>query len=197
MILKVPKVLANYGGDTISKLQRLIDSSIAEIHTTTIGVIESFDPKTQTVAVQPAIKKVIAVEGQTTITYTSDKYPLLVNVPVIFPGGGDWFLTFPIKKGDECLIFSMERSTDNWRINGGLQDPSNYKRKLSFKDAIVMVGLNSKATSLPTFNDAEPEIRNRDGDLKLTMTADGMTLTGNLIVTGSIDVANGNFTVDA
>lgn len=178
MKIVVPKIFNKGSGDIVTKLKRLIDLSISEIHTTTIGVIQSFNPETQTVVVQPAIKKVITNEDQTTIIYTADNHPLLVNVPVVFPGGGDWFMTFPIKEGDECLIFSMERSIGNWMENGGVQAPSNYKRKLSFKDAIVMVGLNSKASSLPSFNAEEPELRNRSGDIKITMTETGVNLIG-------------------
>ena len=189
MKITVPKILTKGAGDLVSKLDNLIDSHVSQIHTTTIGVIQSFNPETQTVVVQPAIKKVITSEDQTTIIYTSANHPLLTNVPVVFPGGGDWFMTFPIKEGDECLIFSMERSIGEWMKNGGVQDPSTYKRKLSFKDAIVMVGLNSKASSLPEFNAEQPELRNRAGDVKLTMTETGMILTGECQLTGDTDNA--------
>ena len=189
MKVTVPKIMTKGSGDIVSKLNNLIDSNIAQIHTTTIGVIQSFNPETQTVVVQPAIKKVITNEDQTTIIYTSANQPLLTNVPVVFPGGGDWFMTFPIKEGDECLIFSMERSIGNWMESGGVQDPSNYKRKLSFKDAVVMVGLNSKASSLPSFNSEEPELRNREGDIKLTMTETGMIITGDCQLSGNSDNA--------
>lgn len=196
MRLEIPKLLERFGGSTVDKLNKLIEGKLSAVHTTTIGVIESFDPDKQIADIRPAIKRILTEETRDSIIYTSEEYPLLVNVPVVFPGGGDWFLTFPVKKGDECLIFSMERSIGKWKKNGGVQDPSHYKRKLSFKDAVAMVGIQSQSSSLPSFNADEPELRNRDGSIKLTMTDDGMTLEGNLIVTGSLDVANGNFTVD-
>jgi hypothetical protein len=199
MILEIPKLIEKFGGTTVTNLLRLIDGKLAKVHTTTIGVIESFDAENQTAVIQPAIKRIITVESRETITYTSENSPLLVNVPIVFPGGGDWFMTFPVKKGDECLIFSMERSIGKWKKNGGVQDPSNYKRKLSFKDAVAMVGIQSKASSLPNFNTSEPEIRNRDGSIALTMSSSGMTLKGDLIVKGEIkadsEVSANNITV--
>jgi hypothetical protein len=35
--------------------------------------------------------------------------PILINVPVQFPRGGCFLLTFPVTKGDECLIMFAER----------------------------------------------------------------------------------------
>lgn len=194
--MEIPKIFDKTGGGIGKTVERVVNSKINEIHTTTIGIIQSFNAETQMAIIQPAIKRIITTENRNSIIYSYENYPLLVNVPVIFPGGGDWFMTFPISGGDECLIFSMERSIGNWKEDGGLQEPSSYRRKLSFKDAIAMVGLNSKASSLPNFNASEPELRNRDGDVKLTMGASGVTLTGDLVVTGSIDVAGGNFTVE-
>lgn len=194
MKIELPKLIEKFGGNTVTNLLRLIDSKLLKVHTTTIGVIESFDSEKQTAVIQPAIKRIVTVEDRETITYTSENNPLLVNVPVVFPGGGDWFMTFPVKKGDECLIFSMERSIGNWKKNGGIQDPSNYKRKLSFKDAVAMVGIQSQASSLPNFNASEPELRNRDGSIKLTMGTTGMTLKGDLEVEGNINTASGDVT---
>lgn len=196
MRIEMPKLLEKFGGNVVDNLSRLIDSKLKDIHTTTIGVIESFDSETQTATIQPAIKRVLVEETRETIIYTTESYPLLVNVPVIFPGGGDWFMTFPVKNGDECILFSMERSIGKWKKNGGVQDPSNYKRKLSFKDTVAMVGLNSKASSLPNFNASEPEIRNRGGDIKLTMTEVSVDVTGDLIVSGDIS-ATGDIIADS
>ncbi len=186
MKLEIPKLLERFGGSSLTQIKRLIENKLTKVHTTTIGLIESFDPVKQIATIQPAIKRVITTESKATIQYTTENYPLLVNVPIIFPGGGDWFLTFPVKKGDECIIFSMERSIGNWKLNGGVQEPSNFKRNLSFKDCVAMVGIQSQASSLPSFNATEPELRNRAGDVKLTMTSSGMTLTGDLIVEGEV-----------
>lgn len=176
MTVKIPKALKSFGGDISTNIKRLIDSKLNSVHTSTIGIIESFDSETQTAVVQPAIKRVTATQSREFITYETEQHPLLVDIPVVFPGGGEWFMTFPIQKGDECIIHSMERSIDTWKKNGGLQEPSNYTRKLSFKDAVAIVGIQSKADALPTFNTSNPELRNRDGDVKLTMSDIGITV---------------------
>jgi hypothetical protein len=199
MRIEIPQILDRLGGDVISQLISLIDDRMGLIHTTTIGIIESFDAEKQTAVIQPAIKRLVTEDTRSTVIYTAEKYPLLVNVPVVFPGGGDWFMTFPVKKGDECLIFSMERSIGFWKLKGGLQDPSNYRRKLSFKDAVAMVGIQSQASSLPSFNADEPELRNRDGDVKLTMTDSGITLmdeTDNAVRYSALETAYNQLKTD-
>ena len=208
-MFELPKSLSSPSGSKVTKINNLIDKKIDLIHTTTIGVIQSFDAETQTAVVQPAIKRLVTTDKQETVVYDYEDYNLLVNVPVVFNGGGGWFMTFPVAQGDECLLFSMERSIGKWKKNGGVQEQSHYTRKLSLKDAVALVGIQSKASSLPNFNASEPELRNREGDIKLSMTEEGLSVTGNLDITGdvtitgelstdgSVSLAGGNFTVDA
>lgn len=198
---EIPKALM--GGDSGSltdALNTLIDNKLRQINTAAIGVIEKFDPETQMASIRPAIKKIVQTEKEDIVELETVEQALLVNVPVMFPGGGDWFLTFPVKKGDECILISSERSIGDWKKNGGIQDPSQYKRMLSNKDSIAIVGINSKASSLPSFNSDFPEFRNRDGDTALRMTDDGVEVDGDLTVdgdieaTGDIKTTNGDIT---
>ena len=75
-----------------------------DLHTSMPGIIESFDPVTQTASIQPTIKRVFITREGITETLTLSNLPLLINVPVQFPRGGGSSLTFPVTKGDECLI---------------------------------------------------------------------------------------------
>lgn len=183
----IPKALASgSSGNMQDAINNLITNKIREIDTASIGIIEKFDPVTQTATIQIAIDRVIQTETADSIIIETESNPLLVNVPVMFPGGGDWFLTFPVKKGDECLLIASQRSIDNWKSNGGVQEPSNVRRYLSIKDAVAIVGLNSKASALTSFNGSEPELRNRAGNIKMTFSDTGINVKGNLSVEGSV-----------
>ena len=74
-----------------------IKSKLVNLHTMLPGVIQSFDPVKQTAQVQPCIRRIFVDKGAVNL-------PLCVDVPVEFPGGGGYFLTFPIKPGDECVL---------------------------------------------------------------------------------------------
>lgn len=104
------------------------------------GIIESFDPETVTCIVAPAIKGVITASDGST---RSVSYPLLVDVPVVFPRGGGCTLTFPIKNGDECLVIFADRAIDFWWQNGETQEPVNA-RQHSLSDAFVIPGPQSQ-----------------------------------------------------
>lgn len=184
----IPKALVSGDiGNIKDAVNNLIDNKMRSINTASVGIIEKFDPDTQTATIQIAIDRVIQTETADAVIFETQSNPLLVNVPVMFPGGGDWFLTFPVKKGDECLLIASQRSIDNWKKSGGRQDPSNFRRFLSIKDSIAIVGLNSKASAISSFNGNEPELRNRDGDIAIRMTDTGVEVDGDLIVDGDIE----------
>lgn len=74
--------------------------------------------------------------------------PLLINVPVQFPGGGGVTLTFPIKPGDECLVTFTARCLDAWwqlgagtAPNPGHVPPDERMHNLS--DGVAYVGIRS------------------------------------------------------
>lgn len=147
-------------------LQRIAtDSRLVEVHTMLPGIIESFDPGTQTARVQPAIKRIFTERGPLPI-------PVCVDVPVEFPGGGGFFVTFPIKPGDECVLCFSERCIDNWHATGGVQEAAEY-RMHSYSDGIARVGLNSQPHVIPSFNAEDAEFRSRDGGVKIQLKPDG------------------------
>jgi hypothetical protein len=68
------------------------------------------------------------------------KYPILIDCPFIILGGGGATLTFPITKGDECLILFNDRDIDNW-FSGATSGPVASARLHSLSDGIALIGL--------------------------------------------------------
>lgn len=132
-----------------------IEGRLKDLHTCLPGIIASFDPGTQTASVQPAIKRIFTERGAVNL-------PLCVDVPVQFPGGGDFFLTFPVKTGDECMLHFSERCIDFWHANGGVQLPGEY-RLHDLSDAMATVGINSQPRKIGSFNTTGAELRTRGG----------------------------------
>lgn len=142
-----------------------IDSRLKDLHTCLPGIVHSFDPDTQTASVQPAIKRVFTEKGAVYL-------PLCVDVPVAFPGGGDFFLTFPVKAGDECVLQFSERCIDFWHAFGGIQLPAEY-RLHDLSDAFATVGINSQPHKITAFSSTDTELRNRARTVRVTMKPDG------------------------
>lgn len=100
-----------------------------------IAKIESFDAEKRTVKAKMLYCKTVYVKDKETLV----EYPLLLDVPVVILGGGNGRLTFPIAKGDECLILFNDRDIDNW-MAGAKSGPVRTTRLHSFADAMALVG---------------------------------------------------------
>ena len=88
-------------------------------------IVQSYNEENNTVECQPAIRERIINEDGT-IQYV--QLPLLVNVPVVFPGSSDFELKFALKQNDECLVLFSDLSIDNFWEKGSLQNPVEVRR---------------------------------------------------------------------
>lgn len=160
-------------------ISAMIDGSLADVNTAIVGVIQSFNPATQTATVQPAINR------KDTDTGEDVKYPLLLDVPVVCPSGGDYYLTFPVKSGDDCLIVFSQKNIDSWFESGEIKQEAEARRH-DLSDAIAIVGLKNQAKSIQNWNMNGAELRSKDGqtvihlednNIKLSIGATAIELT--------------------
>jgi len=161
---------AQLSGSMDDAVIEYIESRLRDLHTSIPGVIVSFNAAKQTATVQPAIKRIFIEQGPVNL-------PICTDVPVKFPGGGGFFLTFPVKAGDECELKFSERAIDFWYQNGAVQLPSEY-RMHDLSDAIADVGLNSQPNVIPNFNATACELRTRDGATLVRVDAGIVTVIG-------------------
>jgi hypothetical protein len=139
-----------------------------------IGVIKSFDPgeagvRGPTANVLVAQKQVAAVNADGTETVSD--YPELKDVPVVFPNGGGFTLTFPISEGDECLLFFNDREIDNWVINGTGYPPTTG-RLHDLADAVAFVGVRSNPNAIGNISTTAAQIRSDSGSVVVSLTQD-------------------------
>lgn len=179
-------------GKQISKVQRdqqltatpeeahaaQIEGRLKDLHTCLPGIIASFDPDTQMASVQPAIQRIFTEKGAVNL-------PLCVDVPVAFPGGGDFFLTFPVKAGDECILMFSERAIDNWHASGGTQTPAEY-RLHDLSDGIAIVGLNSQPHKLAALQMTGAELRTRSRSTYIRLEDGTIYIKGNIVHEGNV-----------
>lgn len=123
------------------------------------GIVQSFDPDTVTAVVQPSIR---SIEQDNNGNQTTHDYPLLTDVPVIFPRGGGCTITFPVKSGDECLVVFSDRCIDFWWQNGGVQEPVD-PRQHDLSDAFAFVGPQSQAQKISGISTTTLQMRTDDG----------------------------------
>lgn len=122
-----------------------------EIRVAMPAVVQAYDATKQTVDVQPLLQELQKNDDGTTQPVT---LPVVPSVPVVFPGGGGFRVTFPIQQGDIVLLVCADRSIDRWSAGSGGQpvDPVALTRHM-LADAFAIPGvhpLGAPLQSAPT-----------------------------------------------
>lgn len=160
-----------------SDRQAQIENRLSDLHTSLPAIIVSFDAEARTVSAQPAIQRVFTDgEGLS----GAINLPVCVDVPVVFPSGGGYEITFPVKEGDECLLVFSERCIDNWFDTGEPSPPADY-RKHDLSDAFAIMGVRSFANK-KEISDAGMKIGSDDNRIVISedsieLGVDGATMT--------------------
>jgi hypothetical protein len=79
-------------------IKQAIENRLLEVHTALVGRIERYDHQAQLADIQP----------------TSKALPLLVDVPLLFPRAGDFFISLPVQVGDFVQVVLNESSIDDF-----------------------------------------------------------------------------------
>lgn len=117
----------------------LFDTFHASMQTALPAWVEEYDPEKKTASVRPVFTDYYLLDDG-----TSEKldYPVIPNVPVLFPRGGKWSMTFPLKQGDPVLLVCSQRSLDEWFASDGKTQVSPADlRMMDVSDAICIPGL--------------------------------------------------------
>lgn len=144
----------------VAAMKETINKKIAEIHTAMPGIIQSYDPNKNLANIEPALK--VDIEG------TKIKFPIITGVPVIFPCGmgGEVSITWPIQKGDNCLLIFAESQIDEWLLNIESDDISDVRR-FDLTDAICIPGLCKSGYKSLKSNPKHLTIKYKDNFIKM------------------------------
>lgn len=105
--------------------EKLINESMQRTRCVMTGVVQSYNSVQNTAEIQPTVRERIVNEDGS-VQYV--QFPLLINVPVVFPSTSVAKVTFPIYKGCECLILFNDLSYDNFWQKGNVQNPVEVRR---------------------------------------------------------------------
>lgn len=125
-------------------IRQAVNDALIEVHTSMPCRVESYDASKQCVNLQPLIKQAFLDEESTRV---AARLPVLVNVPVQFPGSGNFRITFPLAVGSEGMAIFSESSLDTWLDQGGEVDP-NDDRRFHLSDAFFLPGIRSFKNAL-------------------------------------------------
>lgn len=147
----------------VDALNSFMNDKFSELHTCMPGKIEKYEYANQKAEVKPLLKR--ALKNGTQL-----EYPVITDVPVMFPNTGKTGITFPLVKGDYVLLVFAEKSINNWAVSGDDSDTEKF-RLHNLSDAIAIPGI------MP-FNNASVSENNEDvvivnDSQKITIKANG------------------------
>lgn len=157
-------------------IQEIFNSLLCNVHTAIPAQVTAFDAATATVSVQPVLKRKFKDEDPVDL-------PIIEDVPVMFPGSGDYWIVFDIAIDSYVLLVFSERSIEAWKNEGGILDP-NAQRKFDLSDAIAIPSLIPLPGAIvPPIEPTSITIRKKDGTKYIKLT-DKIEIMGDVEVTG-------------
>jgi len=120
--------------DLTNLIREFCDYYFTRVHTSIPGVVLEYNANTRRAVLQPSLNRRAGNKEFVPL-------PILVDVPVQFPGTKKYSIHFPLEKDDEVSIFFSERSIEEWKAAGqdGIEDAD--PRRFSLSDAYCIPGL--------------------------------------------------------
>ncbi|WP_186151910.1 Gp138 family membrane-puncturing spike protein [Burkholderia gladioli] len=177
--------------DSQASLRAAFGDLRAQVWTALPGIIESYNPAAQTVVIQGGLKVPVRADDG---TVTTVELPPLVDCPVQFPSGGNSTLTFPVARGDECLVVFASRCIDAWWQSGGVQELADT-RMHSLSDGFALLGFRSQPRVLANVSTTSAQLRSDDGATFIELNPTAGTLK--LVAPGGLEIDAPTVKVDA
>nr|DAS26437.1 MAG TPA: baseplate protein [Caudoviricetes sp.] len=149
-----------------------IQQNQLNLHTALPAKVVSFDPAKQTVSLAIQIKMQL-VDG------SGADIPPLLDVPVSFPRGGGFAVTFPLKAGDEGIAIFSERCIDGWWQNGSASIPLDF-RLHDLSDAMFIPGICSVPRAIGGFFTDGLSMQTLDGGTYIRIVNGAIKIKGNI-----------------
>lgn len=102
-----------------------VRAGVDGIHKATPATVTAYDPLTNTVVVQPNVKRALfSASGKRVF----EQLPEIPYVPVIFPRVGDMAVTFPVEVGARVLLVFCDVSLAEWHGGDDVVEPVDARR---------------------------------------------------------------------
>ncbi|WP_163855831.1 Gp138 family membrane-puncturing spike protein [Paenibacillus elgii] len=164
-------------GNSEEFYRRMLENFASNLRVAAPGIIQEFDPVTQTVNVQIAIREKI-IDSDMLQHWV--EIPLLLDVPIVIPRAGGFALTLPVKPGDECLVIFADSCIDAWFSSGGVQNQIE-RRRHDLSDGFALLGVWSQPRTLQDYSMSSVQIRTDDGATRISMSPGEIDIVASVV----------------
>lgn len=150
--------MADYALEDV--LERAFKSMLGDIEIGLPAKVDAYDSSAQTVRAVPSVGPSIAIP----------------DVPVLFPSGGGYGMTWPLEKGDDIWLVFSGRSYRAWLAGAENEDA---KHRFSIGDCAALPqsprqAMDADASAMLLGEKGGAQIRIEDGRIELGTTAVGL-----------------------
>lgn len=163
-------------GDSQETFRASFRGEQSKLWTAIPAIVLDVNLERQIITAEGAIKGVLTNKDGSK-TYIDP--PVFINVPICFPRGGGYAITFPLRAGDEVLLVFSSRCIDGWWQSGGVQTPPDL-RMHDLSDGFAIPGPTSIPNALSGVSSNSLRIMNEEAtkyveisESKITVESDG------------------------
>lgn len=128
-------------------ITRALESRLGDVYTAMPGIVQSYDPATQTADVLPGIQRAVTTT-EDDIAY--EDLPIVPNVKVCFPRGGPFQISWPLNKGDSVILICTTYAIQQWRQGDNSQTVAPGDLRLhSLGSAFALPSLAIDSAAIP------------------------------------------------
>ena len=149
-------ILQYLGGET-TRARLLQDKVNKEIRCAIPAKIISIDYNEVTCSCQPLIMEKVKDESGNIV---SVELPVLLDVPIVFPGSSKFCITFPLSPGDEGLVIFADMCIDSWWQSGDVQEQFEIRRH-DLSDGFFIPSQMSQPNKYTSISQSDLEIKSR------------------------------------
>lgn len=123
--------------DDAELLLGAIEARLVDLHTIKVGKVQSYDSELQVADVVCVMRRPYNI-GDGEVDH--EEFPVIPNVPVVWPRAGGFVIHMPLKKGDHVVLGFTDDNIAMWRQSGSVSDPDDLRRH-DLGSAICFAGI--------------------------------------------------------
>jgi len=180
-----------YLDDQEEGLRQAMEGLLAGTWTALPGIVTAVQLDAGTCTVQPGVKGM--VEDESGAVKATDM-PVLIHVPIVWPGTSLLALTLPLKPGDAVLVVFACRAIDSWWQSGGTDNVPVEPRMHDLSDGFAFPSPMTQPQKFPNVSAENIQLRDKAGTTFLEVTPDGKV---NVVATGEVNVTAPTVNIEA
>lgn len=143
-------------------IQAAMDARALDINTACPGVVETYANRHADIKL--AVRRPVDTASGGLVC---EDLPIIPNVPIVFPGGGGFALTWPLNPGDPVLVVFCTFSPQQFRATGEVPSDPGDLRLHSLASAYAIPGIPPGGPPLPDPAAALPAMVMDGPDIRL------------------------------